>query len=468
MNNTMTFHQICAACATPPGQSGIAVIRLSGPGSALAVDTIFQPSGRQASTVQAMDGYTCALGRIVNPADQSLVDQVIVTRYTAPSSYTGEEVVEISCHGGIAVRQMILDLLFDQGVRPAEPGEFTRRAFMNGKLDLVQAEAVMDLIQAGAERASRVAAAQLDGALSDRIRAILHRLLAVSADLEMILEFPEHEDSPDELPDLFERLRPLHREIAELAASYRQGRLLREGLSVVIAGRPNAGKSSLLNALTGFDRAIVTPVPGTTRDTVEVLIDIEGLPVRLVDTAGLRETDDVIEKFGVERTRDALKNADLVFWLISPPIGDLAEEAAAVEAVRGREVIVIAGKEDLAESQGLLDQISTIFAGHQVLSFSVHRPEGLASLREAILACYENTGSGRMDSLIITSQRHQQVLLEAAASLEQAITAAESRIAVDMIASLIRACAETLASLTGEQISQQLVDTIFSRFCVGK
>lgn len=326
----------------------------------------------------------------------------------------------------------------------------------------------MDLIQAGAERASRVAAAQLDGALSKRIREILSRLMTLSADLEMLLEFPEHEDSPDEMPDLFRDLRPIHRDIAELAASYHQGRLLREGLNVVIAGRPNAGKSSLLNALTGLDRAIVTPVPGTTRDTVEVLIDIEGLPVRLIDTAGLRETDDLIERFGVERTRDALKNADLVFWLISPPLENLADDVAAIQAIKDRDIIVITGKEDLAESQALSDQVSTTLADHRVLSFSIHRPEGLAPLRRAILDCYETLGSGRMDSLIITSQRHHQVLLEAADSLEQAIQAAESQIAPDMIASLIRACAESLASLTGEQISEQLVNTIFGRFCVGK
>ncbi|HBP37588.1 MAG TPA: tRNA uridine-5-carboxymethylaminomethyl(34) synthesis GTPase MnmE [Clostridiales bacterium] len=459
---------VCAAVSTPPGPGALAVIRLSGAGSPAAADLIFRPFGTSYPSVSAMPGYTCAFGEIIDPADQALIDQVVLTRFTAPHSYTGEEVVEISCHGGTAVKQAILDCLFRFGVQPAEAGEFTRRAFLNGKLDLVQAEAVMDLIQAAARKSSRAAAAQLQGRLSHDIRQIAEAVYGLLAQAELILEYPEHEETGAAMSGLAAQLDDLRQQLRELAGSYRQGRLLREGLTVVIAGRPNAGKSSLLNALAGYDRAIVTPVPGTTRDTVEELVDIGGLPVRLIDTAGLRETVDLIEKMGVDRAREALRNADLVFWLVAPPLEALDAEAEEIKMAAGQPMVVVAGKEDLTDSQPLRKKLQDLLPGYPIVPFSALTGEGLDSLRQVIQDHYRQAGSSGSDEVVVTNSRHKACLDQALEYLDQAAAALASGIPLDLAASLLRGCAEALAGITGDSVSEELIRTIFSRFCIGK
>lgn len=466
--NKATFSHICAASATPPGQSGLAVLRLSGAGCAQAADLIFKAFGSPPLLVNDMPGYTCAYGKIVDPISGDMIDQVVLTRFAAPHSYTGEDVVEISCHGGLAVKQAILDSLFSLGISPAEPGEFTKRAFINGKLDLVQAEAVMDLIQASAQKTSRAAAAQLQGSLSKRMKSLTSSLYMMQAELELILEFPEHDDVDTVATDLTNRLQQLMNEIGQLTQTYKQGRLLREGLTVAIAGRPNAGKSSLLNALAGYDRAIVTPIAGTTRDTIEEMIDINGLPVRLIDTAGMRHTDDLVEQQGVARARTALTEADLVFWLISPPLDNFEDEKEMMIQMALPNMKIIVGKEDLADSKALYDTVAKALSNYELLTFSAMKNEGLTAIRKAITDYYEQAGSGAHEDLLITNHRHQQQLTEASDYLAQACQALQQQIPLDMIASLLRNAAEALASVTGEHVSDTLVDTIFSRFCVGK
>jgi tRNA modification GTPase len=487
------FSEVCAAAATPPGQSGLAVIRISGAGSAAAAARIFRPASPRFVPVTQMAGYTCAFGRIIDPADGCVLDEAILTRFTAPHSYTGEDMVEISCHGGSAVKQAILDSLFQLGVLPAEPGEFTRRAFLNGKLDLAQAEAVMDLIQAEAKIASEAAAAQLQGELSRRIHVLAREAYALLARVELILEYPEHEENDAAAADLAAGFAMLRQRLEDLADSYRQGRLLREGLTVVIAGRPNSGKSSLLNSLAGFDRAIVTPIPGTTRDTVEQLVDIAGLPVRLVDTAGLHDTADEIERLGIDRTRVALRGADLVFWLIAPPIPEIAAGKAAngdaagfaamgaaalddLLAAEGGEIldaadcplIMIAGKDDLDESQVLRRRLSEQFSGRPLISFSAVTGEGLAELRQAIVDCYRQAGSRSSEGILITNSRHKACLERAAGYLGEASAVLAQGLPLDLTASLLRACIDQLAGITGDSVTDELINTIFSRFCVGK
>jgi tRNA modification GTPase len=430
-----------------------------------------------------MAGYTCSYGRVIDPVDGNMLDEAIVTRFVAPHSYTGEDMIEISCHGGLAVKQAILDSLFRLGVQPAEPGEFTRRAFLNGKLDLAQAEAVMDLIQAEARKSSEAAAAQLQGELSRRIRSLAQEAYALLARVELILEYPEHEDSGTAAADLAAGFTALQRRLTNLADSYRQGRLLREGLTVVIAGRPNSGKSSLLNCLAGFDRAIVTPIPGTTRDTVEELVDIAGLPVRLIDTAGLHDTADAIELLGIDRTRAALRSADLVFWLIAPPVPAepdspgtaapalddwLAAEGGSILGATDRPLILIAGKDDLAESQNLRRHLNEQFPGHPLVSFSAVTGEGLAELRQAITDCYNQAGSRSSEAVLVTNSRHKACLEQAAGFLSEAATVLARGLPLDLTASLLRGCIDQLAGITGDSVSDELIDAIFSRFCVGK
>lgn len=464
------FQGVCAALATPPGQSGLAVIRLSGPGSPQAADCLFKPASQRFGSVSSMDGYTCAVGDLIDPGDGRLLDQVVVTRFAAPHSFTGEDVVEFSCHGGVAIKQAILSSLFSLGVRPAEPGEFTKRAFINGKMDLTQAEAVMDLIQSEARKSAQTAAIQLRGALSARIREFSQDVYRSLAQIELILEYPEHEESDEALTTLANDLEALQDKVVELNDSFRQGRILREGLIVVIAGRPNAGKSSLLNALSGYDRAIVTPLPGTTRDTIEELVDIDGVPVRLVDTAGLRVTDDLIEKIGVNRARSALQSADLVFWLASPPQSELAGELAEIrEFIKtGLPVVAIAGKDDLAESQNIRKFLEDNLTGCPVISFSAISGEGLAALRQVILEHYERSGSLSGQDVLITNGRHRAGLELAMEHLREANQTIRSGIPLDLTSSLLRGCAAALAAITGDEVTEELINTIFSRFCVGK
>ena len=431
---------------------------------------MFRPAGNRFPKVSEMPGYTCAVGDLVDPHDGKVIDQVVITRFAAPHSFTGEDVVEISCHGGIAIKQIILDALFSLGVKPADAGEFTRRAFLNGKMDLAQAEAVMDLIQAGARKSAQAAATQLHGALSKRIHDLSGSVYHLLAKIELIIEYPEHEESPEALNSLSAELHDLNAQVRALSDSFRQGRILREGLTVVIAGRPNAGKSSLLNALAGYDRAIVTPVPGTTRDTVEELVDIGGLPVQLIDTAGLRETQDLVERLGVDRAKAAMQKADLVFWVISPPLADLEEELVAIRetAAENRSLILVAGKDDLGESAAIRAFLQRNLNRLPVVSFSALSGEGLDQLRQAIIEQYNRSGSQNSEDVLITNSRHKACLDRAAGNLEQAVRAMSAGIPLDLLASLLRGSAEALAGITGDEVTDELINTIFARFCVGK
>lgn len=482
LNNQSLLQDTIAASATPPGTSGVALIRLSGPASSAIAAAIFRPASKRFPLADQMAGYTCAPGLIVDPGStpETALDQVVLTRFAAPHSFTGEEVYEITCHGGQAVRQAILDLLFRLGVQPAGPGEFTRRAFLNGKLDLAQAEAVMDLIAANASKRAQVAMRQLQGQLSTRLRTIRQDLYDVLAQLELVLEYPEHEESETARASLLGKLMPQLSQVNALAASFRQGRLLSEGFTVVIAGRPNAGKSSLLNALAGYDRAIVTPVAGTTRDTVEELVDIGGVPVRLIDTAGLRETTDLVERIGVDRARTAILEADLVLWLVSPPehwAGSAARDFSELEqeldeirdlAEQSDAMLLVAGKEDLAESFELRSWLAEEMPDLPLVSFSAQTLEGIGQMRQAIIDRYNQTGSGQADEVLVTSSRHKACLDRTLARLEAAAAELERGEMLDLAAALLRDAMENLAEITGDLVTDTIIETIFSRFCVGK
>lgn len=461
-------NDVCAAIATPPGQSGLAVIRLTGPGCAERVEPVFQTNQKRFPPVSQMPGYTCAVGDIFDPEDHRFVDRVVLTRYIAPHSYTGEDMIELSCHGGRAVKQAILSLVFRQGARPAEPGEFTLRAFINGKMDLTQAEAVMDLIASEADLSARNAAAQMKGSLSKTVRGYMDPIYEVLAGVELALEYPDHDESTRDKVPLPDQLKAMAQTINKHADTYDQGRFLREGMTVVLAGRPNVGKSSLLNALAGYDRAIVTDIPGTTRDTVEEMIDISGVPVRLIDTAGLREAGDTIEKIGVARTRKALETADLVFWLLSPPLDDLDQELSDMKQIKSAPLVPVVSKHDLDTSVKLRERLEKAWPEGRRLTCSALTGDGLDQIKQVIIDTYEKCGVQHEIGLLVTNSRHQVCLKKAAKQLQSAAETIENGLTLDITASMIRGALDALAELTGEYVSDELINAIFSRFCVGK
>ncbi len=467
-----------AAVATPPGIGALAVVRMTGPAAAAIADRVFATAGTGGEVVSAMAGHTCRWGRIVDPADGTVVDEVLLTCFRAPRSYTGEDLIEISCHGGTAVKRRLLDVLFAAGAAPAGPGEFSRRAFLNGKMDLSQAEAVMDLIQASAARAAKAAASQLGGTLSRHVREIAEALYVSLAQLEMSIEYPEHEDADPALAGLATQVAALTERMAALEATHVRGRMLREGLTIVIAGRPNVGKSSLLNRLAGYERAIVTEIAGTTRDTVEEVVDIDGLPVHLVDTAGLRETADRIERLGVDRSLDAIGRADLVLWVSAPDedeAGESERQAILAAAARAR-LVVVAGKADIDGSLAYARALHADLGegAPEVLPFSAVTGEGLDAIRQAIRAVYEDATAPVGDEVLLVNARHAACAATALARLRQArdelLKSADGRPALppDLVSMLLREAAEALADITGDRVSDRIVDTVFARFCVGK
>ena len=464
-----------AAVSTPAGISGIAVIRLSGSDSAEICDHLFKPLSKRFKPASQMEPYTVGVGYWYSADQKKIIDQVVLTHFAAPNSYTGEDMYEISCHGGQYIKQAILESLFDQGAMPAGPGEFSRRAFINGKLDLAEAEGVMDMISAESSRQNQVALQQLRGRISEEIKSIRENLYQILAQMEMIIEFPENEDTPEQRQKILAEIKQIEKTLNSAVSSFAQGRIIREGLHVVIAGRPNVGKSSLLNVILGQEKAIVTSIPGTTRDIIEAHITLEGLSVHLTDTAGLRTTEDVVEKEGIARAYQAIAQADLIIYLFSPEDEELwQEDLAEVENLieQQKQIVLVAGKQDLPDHQKLLNwleqNLTKLDQDLDIVDFSKFEDQKAESLKKYILDFFESLEDAESDSIMITHLRHRQILQKTLDRVRQAEDGFAQAIHLDLISGLLQAAAEELAELTGDQVSEELIETIFSEFCVGK
>ncbi len=442
---------ICAL-ATPPGTGGIGVIRVSGPSAFALVDAV-----SRRSKCASGHGHTLHRNAILD-ADGSVLDDVLLSVFRAPRSYTGEDVVEISAHGSSLILGQILARLLESGARLAKPGEFTRRAFLNGKMDLAQAEAVSDLITAQTAQAQRLARRQSEGRLSQAVTSIRGEVLGVLAQIEATIDFPEEVGELNTVRCEAE-LDAAQAKIVGLLATADQGIITREGLSVVLAGRPNVGKSSLLNALLRSNRAIVTAVPGTTRDILEEILNLNGIALRISDTAGLRETEDEVERIGVARTRDSITGADLVLLVLDAATGETPEDAALRQSIADRPHLVVWNKWDLSAQDAL--------PGDGSVAVSALSGWNLDALEAAIMQKTLGNAGGTENALV-THARHKQAVEAASAQISEAAQSLRSGLPADFASIDLRGALNSLGTITGETATEDVIAEIFSRFCIGK
>lgn len=439
-----------AAISTPAGEGAIALIRISGEDALGVADRIYRGKEKPSE----FPSHTQRVGEIFQA--EQLIDQVVLSVHRAPASYTGEDLVEISCHGGILVTARVLEACLHSGARSARPGEFSERAFLNGKMDLTQAEAVMDLIRARSDLALRSANEQLEGRLGAEITAIRAQLIEMLAHVEAAIDFPEEDIAPDEGGKLRARLDSVRQKMGDLLATAEQGRILREGVRAVIYGPTNAGKSSLLNRLLGYDRAIVSEMPGTTRDTIEEVINLRGIPIRLLDTAGLRDSQDELEREGIARTKRSLATADLllrVFDRNAPkPVGFEPNSTDRIE-------LVLLNKSDLAEHPD--------WKQHEVLRICCLEENGLRGLEEAILERISQHHLRPANSLAINA-RHRGCLRRALDSCELVRATMEAGLAPEYMAVDLRAALRAVGEITGVENVEEILDSLFAQFCIGK
>jgi tRNA modification GTPase len=453
----MSTTETIAAIATPPGQGGVGIVRISGSSVWKIADAIFQ-SAERPSLAQ---GGTFLHGSVI-AADGTEIDEALCLIFRAPKSYTGEDTVEIQGHGGPVVLKKILRRCLDAGARMAEPGEFTKRAFLNGKMDLVQAEAVADLIHAQSDRAAKAALEQLEGGLSKQFNALYGGLMETAADIETTLDFVEDELPGDVFPNLGKKLDESFRSLEILLATWDEGRLLREGARVVIMGRPNAGKSTLFNALLGHDRAIVTELPGTTRDILEETFVLDGIPLRILDTAGLRETECLIEQEGIRRARAHSAAADIALYLIDSSQPVSAEDTEHLARLNPERTVVVLNKADRKITNNRYP-LSTI----QMVETSLITGAGIDEVKTAISA--KLGGISHAPAHAVISERHRNLLETARVELIQAREkVADGELGAAPAAEHLRAALEALGQVTGRVYHNELLNNIFSRFCIGK
>ncbi|USG65798.1 tRNA uridine-5-carboxymethylaminomethyl(34) synthesis GTPase MnmE [Brevibacillus ruminantium] len=458
----MDFDTI-AAVATPMGEGGVAIIRVSGPEAVETVDTIFR--GKQ--KLSTVDSHTIHYGHLHEPKTGDLVEEVLVSVMRAPRTFTREDVVEVNCHGGIVSVERVLALILDNGARLADPGEFTKRAFLNGRIDLSQAEAVIDLIRAKTDRAMKVALNQVEGKLSRMIRKLRQNLIEAMAHIEVTLDYPEHdvEDVTQQL--LMDKCQEVKEEIARLLQTASQGKILREGLSTAIIGRPNVGKSSLLNSLVQEEKAIVTDVAGTTRDVIEEYVNVRGVPLRLIDTAGIRETEDIVEKIGVEKSRQLLQQADLVLLVLNYNEELTEDDYRIFEAAKGFQVILIINKFDLPGRIDL-EEIKRHFPNQPLIMTSAKEETGIDLLEKAIAEAFFSGKVQQDDLTYVSNARHIRLLRQAEQAIDDAISGIDERMPIDMVQIDIKKAWELLGEVIGESVGEDLIDQIFSQFCLGK
>ncbi len=483
--SSMIDNSTIAAISTPLGEAGIGIVRLSGPKAFSIARKVFRSKSKR--KLRDFSTHTLHYGQIIDPESKKRIDEVLLSLMSAPRTYTREDVVEINCHGGIVPLREVLELVLREGAHLAQPGEFTRRAFLNGRIDLAQAEAVIDIIKAKTKDALKLATSQAEGKLSLQIQSIREELLFLLSSLEVTLDYPEEEIEELTPFKIRQRIRRIIKKIEHLLLTAEKGKILREGISTVIVGRANVGKSSLLNALLKDARAIVTNIPGTTRDIIEEVVNIQGIPFRLQDTAGLRKFKDKVEKISIEFTRQSLDQAELVLLVIDSSKKITREDREIMAEICGKKTIVVFNKIDLPAKIKIRDiraelkdktswrRLSTIptaqagNCGRQIIvKTSLTQGRGLDDLEKALKEVAFGGEVSPGDALLVSNLRHKEALLQAKDSLKEAITATCSSLPSDLIALDLRQALNSLGEITGETVGEEILEKIFSEFCVGK
>lgn len=459
----MFIDDTIAAIATAPGEGGIGIIRISGSNSLPVAEEIFKSvSGKKISEYNLR---TLIYGNIFD--GEKRIDEVLVAYMKGPNSYTGEDVIEINCHGGFISVKKILELILTKDVRLAEAGEFTKRAFLNGRIDLSQAEAVIDVIKSKTDKAQEVAQNHLEGALAKKIRSLRNNVTEVLAQLEVSIDFSDEDVEDVTYKEIEDKSLALRDEIKKLYDSAESGKILRDGLKTVIIGKPNVGKSSLLNSILGENRAIVTEIAGTTRDVIEEFVNIKGIPLKIVDTAGIRETEDIVEKIGVQKSKESIDSADLVIIVLdsSKPLTD--EDLEILENARSKKTIVLLNKIDLEQA---IDQtvIEEIVGKDNIIKISALKNEGIEKIHDKIEAMVFAGDVKSSSSVVITNSRHKDALFKAYNSINDAIAGIDQRLPYDFIEVDFKNIWDYLGYINGDTVQEDLLDTIFSNFCIGK
>lgn len=454
-----------AAISTAPGEGGIGIVRISGVDAIDILDKIF--ISKKGRSTKDFASYTMRYGHILDFNSREIIDEVIVSYMKSPSTYTREDVVEIYCHGGAVPVKRIMESVLLAGARLAEPGEFTKRAFLNGRIDLSQAEAVIDLIRSKTDKSSEAALKQLSGSLSKKLGTIRAKLIDIMSHIEASIDFPE--DDVDEVlyDSLGKELAGIENEIDEMIRSADTGKILREGLNTVIIGKPNVGKSSLLNALLEENRAIVTDIPGTTRDIIEETLNIRGIPINIIDTAGIRETRDEVERIGVERTREYYRKADLCIFILDSGDRLTQEDEEIFSLVKDKKCIVLINKVDLPSCIDR-ERVKELAKGKKVLDISIKEGTGLESLKDEIVNMVYKDGIEISSDMMVTNVRHKDLLIKARRALAGSIEGIQGNVPLDLVSIDVRQCLEHIGEITGETVQEDIIDRIFSQFCIGK
>ena len=454
-----------AAISTAPGEGAIGIVRISGDLAISIASSIYQCGTKQ---LEEQKTHTIHYGHIVDPKSGEVYDEVMVSVLRAPKTFTREDIVEINCHGGIVAINRVLQLVLRMGARLAEPGEFTKRAFLNGRIDLSQAEAVMDLIRAKTDKSMQLAMRQLDGQLSHLIQNLRQEILNTLAQVEVNIDYPEYDDVEEmTLQLLREKTQQVLQGIRTLLNTASQGKILRDGLKTAIVGRPNVGKSSLLNVLLREEKAIVTDIAGTTRDTIEEYVNVRGVPLQLIDTAGIRETDDVVEKIGVERSRKALKEADFVLLLLNQSETLQEEDIRLLETTKGMKRIILFNKTDLPSKLSIED-IAPYANEEEIVTTSMLNKEGIDQLEEKIAGYFFQGQMNERDATYLSNTRHIALLEKAEQALVEVQNGIEMEMPVDLIQIDFTRAWDLLGEITGDSVQDELLTQLFSQFCLGK
>lgn len=453
-----------AAISTATGNGGIGIIRMSGKNCFDILEKIFVPCKGDNKEIK---GYSMKYGHIINKKTGEKIDEVLVSYFVRPKSYTTENMCEINSHGGVVVEEKILKLCLENGAELAEPGEFTKRAFLNGRIDLAQAESVIELINSKTENEAKASINQLEGNLSDKIRNIRKKLLNVMADIEATIDYPEYDLDEVTSKKIENVLEEIKCDLVKLSDSFESGKILKEGVNTIIIGKPNSGKSSLLNKILKEERAIVSEYAGTTRDTIEEFVNIRGIPLKLIDTAGIRKTDDKIEEIGVKRALNLSKNADLIIAIFDGSKQLDSEDLEILDLIKNKKTIILLNKKDIGES-GLENNEKIKNASSNILKISAKTGEGIEEIYDVIEKMFKSKEIVMNDGVIITNIRHKNQIDKAIKSVDEAQESNRNCMPIDIVSIPIKQVLSDLSAITGEEVSEDIINEIFSKFCLGK